>query len=267
MSNNELKYLFSPIASVIERHSEFIIQQPAPIVIDDGSMEYHLIGEKHMRYFGFALIEYFQGNLIQFDTNSSKLDQFRWKNIQFNFSSYSELMISLAERVCNSKSATQASTLVLQAGSWDLTAFNAMIIAESQFPKVLNFFNKVNENVSFCPRLKHIVWLTTVPHPLCFESGKCEEARGGRNNAIIRILNSHYTTFIAETKWRSDLKVSIIDAFSVIAPRLILPQHEEIICNCHYICGIINRKNALELFHTPGGDAVLQLILHALSVV
>ena len=108
--------------------------------------------------------------------------------------------------------------------------------------------------------------MTTVPHPLCFESARCEAFRGSRNNAVIRILNSHYTTVIAEMKWRKDLKVSIIDAFSVVAPRLIFPQHEEIVCNCHYLCSVYNnRKGFLELFHTPGGDAVVQLILHALS--
>jgi len=153
VTNNELKYVFSPVITVVERFSKFVTPQPVPIINvtnSDNIMEYYLIGESQMRYFALSLVEYFHGNLVHlFDTNSSKVDHFRWQNIQFNFSTYSNLMIENAESICNSKSARQPWTLILQSGSWDLSSFNAMIISQYQSPLVLEFFRKVENEFNF----------------------------------------------------------------------------------------------------------------------
>lgn len=87
-------------------------------------------------------------------------------------------------------------------------------------------------------------------------------------------------------KPKFDLKLSIIDAYSIILPRLMLHPDSEQICLCHYHCRVRmnpikthnkhdkhdkhdkhnkHEKDILGLAHTKGGDAVVHSLLLALS--
>jgi hypothetical protein len=116
-----------------------------------------------------------------------------------------------------------------------------------------------------CPKLRQVVWLTTVPYPMCHDprENKCNNDRSYRVNSAIAAVNQFVLNqLLAAEVDVPNVLLSVIDANTIITPRLILNEDHEKVCTNHYLC----RKTAgHQTSHTPGGNALLQSVLFALN--
>ena len=93
------------------------------------------------------------------------------------------------------------------------------------------------------------------------------------NNKYIFYLiavNQYFIQSIFEQRAERPLvKLSIVDAYSIIKPRLVLNEDSEVICLSHYLCRIrslLPRDNdEVIMLQSPAGAAVVQTIIHALG--
>ena len=89
-------------------------------------------------------------------------------------------------------------------------------------------------------------------------------ARGYRYNPAISALNQAILTFVDNIE--SKIKISIIDSYSSIKPRLGFNEDNEVACLDHYNCRVNYGSNtASAMVWTPGGKAVFDAILHAMT--
>ena len=164
-------------------------------------------------------------------------------------------------------------------------------------PRLLCAVDEILNKKAACGgNLVHMVWLTFLPYPLCYNNtfaDDCNESRGARNNAAISAANSYFMRALAKiypagtavsaagraTAKGAELspRLSVVDAFSIVTPRLILEETSEFCSINHYICRFPDRQ-FLEAMNstresqkypfmlvTPGGEALLTALLHALS--
>ena len=119
-----------------------------------------------------------------------------------------------------------------------------------------------------CPGLIHVVFMTTVPFPLC-NSEECNASRGFRNNAAISAINYMVISALMQATKMSGIRFSVVDAYSIIHPRLIVNEDDELACGCHYSCMVPNflPGNAHKYFAliSPGGYAVWLSMLRAMT--
>lgn len=115
------------------------------------------------------------------------------------------------------------------------------------------------------PGLRHLVWVTTVPYPFCLNDNDepCHFLRGFSNNAASSAINRRMLNFLRRVSSHPELavKISIVDAFSIIAPRIILNNDNEVICSMHYICREVF-YNEVRNVYTPAGLAVVESIMN-----
>ena len=111
-----------------------------------------------------------------------------------------------------------------------------------------------------------MVWLTSSPHAYCWQKmpEECNFHRGFRNNDAIAALNEFYMDGIFSANIKSDLKVSMIDVYGIIKPRLMFNEGAEVACLNHFECRAKELDRNLSIVFTPGGRAVYETILMSL---
>lgn len=162
--------------------------------------------------------------------------------------------------------------LFLQPGAWDTTHQSPrMIIYNNESaPALMLVLERILSGSLKCGRLRQIVWFTAMPYPLCVDDPVvCNKVRLHRSNGAIQALNSYFlkrlhgmnTSLWTGTGTTAPVMLSIVDAFSIIYPRLLQKESEEVVCVLHYLCRMNNDK----LFFTPGAAAYIRATKAALK--
>ena len=159
-------------------------------------------------------------------------------------------------------------TIVFQTGAWDLSYYNVRRTTEANETarKLLKVLTSILEGRLACPGLQHLVWLTSSPHAYCWQKmpEECNFHRGFRNNDAIAALNEFYMDGIFSANIKSDLKVSMIDVYGIIKPRLMFNEGAEVACLNHFECRAYERDGSLKILYAPGGRAVFETLLMSL---
>lgn len=255
----------------------------------DDSMAYHFIGASHMRYIFDAIIEHFlsEESLKDLKPHHGDVTIHNLRNYHsvFDFSSaLSDDQADMLANLCSSfanpygegaNMAVRNHTIIFQTGAWDLTnsPIRRFFRDENCGVKLLKSINRILTNPTrHCPNLRHFVWVTTVPHPICFNDDEpfCQENKGYRTNSAISALIQYYHQELMSIRPHDQVLLSIVDSYSFILPRLLLHPDSESICLSHYHCRVklyeeTPEKAKLVMAHTPSGIGMVQAVLSALS--
>eukprot|EP01036_Dinobryon_divergens_P024207 gene24207-32636_t len=285
------KFVFHPY--VIERHSGsgsgssssnrsgwLTIPEPSGASLQDRMVLF--IGASHMRYNFDLLIEHFF-NVSYLQHVNRKHDHLIVSNWRFDFIGNAKDMSQfLLRNVCThdfvkdfkSQPLREVKyTIVLQTGAWDLSVAplrnlinNPVYGGGKQLSDVLGGI--LSKTIS-CPGLEHVVWLTSVPYPMCYNphEADCGKHRNYRTNSAIAATNEYFLQAllrnrnpVSETGW---LKFSVIDAYSIIKPRLLLNEDSEVLCLSHYICRVYSSSYSVMGKETMDGSGVITLLTQA----
>mmetsp|Transcript_14311 Transcript_14311/g.12944 ORF Transcript_14311/g.12944 Transcript_14311/m.12944 type:complete len:111 (+) Transcript_14311:2015-2347(+) len=98
----------------------------------------------------------------------------------------------------------------------------------------------------------------------------CNSHRQFRSNAAISAEIQIYLSALVQAMNSKDanknMRLSIIDNFSIIRPRLLINEKSEVTCQSHFLCRLDNDNGPPVFVATPGGNAVLQSLFAALSL-
>jgi hypothetical protein len=182
--------------------------------------------------------------------------------------------------ICNSEN-NNSKIIAIQTGAWDLTYYplRRSLHDPNGLSKLINYFRDVMSGNSTCHGLQHMVLVTTPPHPHChniaYTTGsddinvnKCEYDRYFRTNAAIAAFTTKLLDGVLRNSSRmtSNIRISIIDFFGIVRPRLMLYEDNEVICQNHFVCSIMWNA-ASSIVYTPGGKAVTDALIHAIFSV
>ena len=134
--------------------------------------------------------------------------------------------------------------------------------------QLINAVVKILDGTIECPNLINFIWMTGVPFPLGRSEGtmsKRQIYRGYRYNPIIAAANEFYLKGIMNAKIKNHLKLTIIDSYSILHPRLGIEDEPECVCWSHYACRYTTNRGTQTFYHSRGGDAVIDSLLFALS--
>ena len=233
---------------------------------------FHLIGASHMRYNFNYLVGLLYGEDKLPDArkyNEEHVETFHTKGAEKE-----SLLVSEIERLCTSDfeyshytydpiaQQRRIHTLVFQFGAWDLQASPLELLVDTSGVKLA--IAKIFSDPGYCKNLVHLIYITAVPYPLCYDESDrpCYQLRGMSNNGAISALNRHTIKELLELKrqFKDSVKLSIIDAYSIIKPRILLDNFNEVTCSFHYLCREkLNGK--YQNIATIGGIAVVEALL------
>lgn len=277
-------YVISSSSNSINRtavsHNWLTIPEPSSSPLQDRMVLF--IGASHMRYNFDLLIQHFF-NVSYLKNVNRKHDHLIVSNWRFDFIGNAKDMSQfLLRNVCNHefvkdfKYQSQREvkyTIVLQTGAWDLSVAplrnlinNPVYGGGKQLSDVLG---SILSKTTACPGLEHVVWLTSVPYPMCYNphEADCGKHRNYRTNSAIAATNEYFLQALlnnqnpaSETGW---LKFSVIDAYSIIKPRLLLNEDSEVLCLSHYICRVYGSSYSVMGKETMDGSGVITLLTQA----
>lgn len=270
------RYVFRPIIVTKERDSRPFTRESVttfPNIIPtcddkleiDATTQYHLIGASHMRYNFDALIRYFVPEAAA--SWDRKHGSIKYKNFHFHYTTEVEELNGILNNLCTN---TGKLAVVMQAADWDLTRTSPRRVLENPdgLRGLLRTVGAILNGDLACPGMEHIVWMTTVPYPVCFDdlqNPNCNKVGGYRHNPAIAAINELALGQLTAMHSSNKVKVSVIDAFSIIRPRLLFNEKAEVVCTVHYLCGMTLNETEAHAVHTPGGNAVLQMLLVAMT--
>jgi hypothetical protein len=265
---------------------------PREELVGKPNMLYHFVGASHMRYNFDAVTEYFLGPQVLEDV-PRKHDDLQIVNMRYNFIAnarhQSAFLTDLCERLQNDTRSGNYSisssnhTLIFQTGAWDLSSgsLRRLIKDPNVGLRLLKVFEGMITGALPCGHLKHIVWMTSLPHPVCYDDANtgCAANRSYRLNAAISAGNDFYLRYLlkiiqdAAAAGSSAIRVSVIDTYNIVRPRLIFNEDNEVNCLNHYSCRVsapassrYAEGRANVMLHTPGGAAVVKSIINALAL-
>jgi hypothetical protein len=253
---------------------------------------YLMLGSSHMRYAFDVAVQYF------YDEHS--LDAFHHYHkvgdigsLHFNQSHFVPEAVRNLEYHCEQlerQRQEQAGTqqqqphpqvvLVLQTSAWDLsvTSIRHLLRCPIGYQHLLRTIRNILNGNMPCGQVVRIVWVTAMPYNLCsnFLDSHCTANRGHRNAQSIEAAANIYLQGILDTaseakKQNSNnhsVELHIVDAFSIIMPRLVYREDREVVCMNHFACTDHN-LNVLGpgVFSvlSPAGFAVLRSLFLAMS--
>jgi hypothetical protein len=250
----------------------------------DESTLYHFVGASHMRYIYDAIIAHLlsESSLNDLKAHHGFVTKFNLKNYHSNIdyaTILSDDQADMLRNLCSSFSSSKDNikhTIVFQTGAWDLnnSPIRRFLHDKNYAKKLVDAIRDIVSNVETCPKLTHFVWVTTVPHPICFNDDEplCQLHKGYRTNgAISATIQYYYDNLLNNMIVREGLLVSVVDSYSIILPRLLLHTDTESTCLSHYHCRVRvdendQTKSRLVLAHTPCGLATVQAVLTALTL-
>jgi len=264
-----------------------------------GGMLYYFIGSSHMRYLFDSLIEYYHSRDVT-EGIPRKHDHIKFNNMNYDFISNTNAQTHYIPKLCNTleKLVENNVTIIVQTGAWDLSMapLIRLIRDPTAGPLLMNVFSDIFSGVLKCGNLKHIVWLTSMAYRICFgKKNDCLENRSYRTNSAIAAGNQFFLTELFKMYRshlisrheidgnRGSIQLSIVDAFHMIKPRLLLDDKNEATCTNHYSCRVKNpwysshkadlkrsddtvESDLMLLIHTPAGAAIVKALIYALSV-
>lgn len=274
--------LFHPIIiSKAEKDHQKLMLSP----YDDSSI-YHFVGASHMRYIYDAIVAHLlsETSLNDLKAHHGFATKYNLKNYHSNIdyaTILSDDQADMLRTLCSSFSSSTVyssnvkHTIIFQTGAWDLnnSPIRRFLHDKTTGKKLVDALRDIFSKVETCPKLAHFVWVTTVPHPICFNDDEplCQLHKGYRTNAAISAQTLYYYNNILDVNVREGLIVSVVDTFTFILPRLLLHTDTESTCLSHYHCRVRideydQGKSKLALAHTPSGLATVQAVLTALTL-
>eukprot|EP01042_Synura_sphagnicola_P000362 gene362-375_t len=162
-------------------------------------------------------------------------------------------------------------TVVIQTGHWDLTskALRYLLYDDIGPDKLSLLIEDILKGQVECHGLVKIVWVTAVPYPLCVNNNSlaCAGNAGFRNGGTLAALNEYYLRRLlavsqssSRTRRSPAVSLAVVDAYSIIHPRLFLLETEEVTCHNHFLC----RPSNANMTVTPGGLAVVEALKWAM---
>jgi hypothetical protein len=125
-----------------------------------------------------------------------------------------------------------------------------------------------------CDGIKEIVFVTPMPYPVCLYDDPyrhCSSFRCLRTNSAIAAIRNYFMQHLLGVSVSAKKSLSIVDAFEIVRPRILLNENYEVVCTNHYSCAISDNRpkdstnhTSTEMVHTPAGIAVFESLLHAL---
>lgn len=161
-----------------------------------GDMQYHFIGSSHMRHWFDGFIVKTQGNDFRSYNLSGKHHDTSLYNMHYHSSLLVDDIVKSLEQLCEGimRDPEARQTLLVQTGSWDLSLSSLRKLLHDPLvgPLLVDRLESVVNGSMACGSLRHIVWLTTVPYPLCYRQygNKCDENKSFRSNAAIAAWNT-----------------------------------------------------------------------------
>jgi len=267
-----------------------------------GGMLYYFIGSSHMRYLYDSVIEYYHTRNAT-EGIPRKHDHIKFNNMNYDFISNTNAQTHHIPKLCNTlqKSVSNNVTIIFQTGAWDLSMapLIRLIRDSTAGPLLMSVFSDIFSGTLKCGNLKHVVWLTSMAYFTCMDKkSKCLENRSYRTNTAIAAGNQFFLTELFKM-YRSHLirqkstdegnrgnriQLSIVDAFHMIKPRLLLDDRNEVTCTNHFSCRVYNpwysvslkgsskhsddtvERDLMLLIHTPAGAAIVKALVYALSM-
>ena len=241
----------------------------------NNEINYIFIGSSHMRYNFDSILTIFHNknslNNIERKHNSLMISNFHFFSEYFAKHIAKRLLI-LCENWNTENSNSLKHIILLQTGSWDLfvTSSRRYLKDNKTLQLLINIIINILNYTLKCNNLIEIIWLTSVPYPLCtkYNHKSCDESKGYRTNSAIEASNQYILqSILQKLSKKIHIKFTIIDSYDIIYPRLGWNEDNEVTCLMHYICRLYpNRPDEKDVvLYTPAGNAVLQTILIALS--
>lgn len=250
MQNLQLTSYYSPTIRV-QYNSEWKFS-PFP-------MKYVMFGSSHMRYL-FDSLRLFNLWNVTAERKHKDLKRGEFEFVDTFFPG------SLASRIKEKCAYNTQKTFIVQSGSWEISYGSFRLYLKTTGLKIVQTLRQIlTDNIS-CPGLEHVVWLTTPPHPYCFRTDNeqtCKFHQKGRNNKSIAAANNiMLVKLLKNLEIYATRRLTILDAFGIIMPRLAFRESVETVCLMHYGCTLKDGNFTL----TPGGAAVLDAFYpHAIN--
>lgn len=256
------KFQYVP-TSILENASPNSVQ--VLIGTTNSTRHYYLVGSSHMRYFFDGLVEFFFGTDVL--PSERKHDDADEHNFHLRHRLFIHDVADALLDICSlHKNSSHKNTIVLQFGAWDLmySSLRRLLWHPHNGQKLISSLSSVLNGSHQCIGVNHIIWITSMPYPYCIEDGSaCFFWQNFKNNAAISASNQFFTEKIKNLPPSPHIRISIVDAYSIIKPRLIFRYENEVVCANHFLCRM-TFDGKLAMVQTPGGKAVLESIVRAL---
>jgi hypothetical protein len=134
----------------------------------------------------------------------------------------------------------------------------------------MNLLTDILEEKYPCQGIKEIVFITPMPYPICLFDDphyQCSSFRCLRTNSAISAIRNYFMKRLFGVSVATTKSLSIVDAFEIVSPRIMLNENYEVVCTNHYSCAVnLDSSNGTitKMIHTPAGIAVFESLLHAL---
>jgi hypothetical protein len=266
-----LLYSFRPIhMALLRREMAWTIAGYSNLQqIHDDSTSIHFIGASHMRYLFMGTIEAIYGGteISKFDR---KVSNGVFNSLRFTTTHYADDLALNIRKVCENLTTPMGrGILVLQTGDWDLSVSVSRALKDSSYlANLARVLTDVLEGRTPCPSIHHIIFITGLPYPLCNADGDadfCGDQRCFRTNTAVAALNIYILQRLLNVTVHPGMKLSIVDAYSIIIPRIMLNENIETTCSNHFSCAVEGRHRRTHMVYSPSGMAIFQSLLHALS--
>ena len=150
-------------------------------------MLYYFYGDSHQRHFFDAIVDFTAGSAA-LDSVAKKHQNFVSGNFLYEWVEYvgdlSNRMIERCIENTNSSSArkiVQKYKMILHFGHWDLSSASVRRFLQHKIslPKFINALKSIYSGTTECVGLVEIIWITTVPYPVCYDDVKhCLKSKG-----------------------------------------------------------------------------------------
>jgi hypothetical protein len=247
-------------------------------LVPDSGVIYKFIGASHMRYSMMGLAEHIYGK-DSVGKLARKGDYLTYFNLSYDVTQYADDLVEAVRGFCRPSAATtnMHAVLILQNGDWDLSVGITRVLRDSRYAdNIISLLRELLDGSLACPHVRQIVFVTAMPYPQCFtdirmgpSSAVCQTQRGFRTNSAMAALNTYYLEKLTRLTVHSSKKFSIVDAYSIIMPRILMNENYEITCGNHFSCAVNidegQQGQHTEMIYGQSGLAMMQAILHALA--
>ena len=226
--------------------------------------------------------------------NSMKNSNFN-ENFTENSINNENLNNKMNENININENIIQNITIIIQTGAFDLQAMplKRLLKIKISAQKLINIINNILNNNNNCNIIKHIIFMTSMPYPLCYDNNQnkelCDNSRQYRMNSAIAASNQFYMNGLLanrnvnyqnynENSMKNEnnnnnnisvhKKLTIIDSYNIIKPTLLFNEELSTICVNHYMCrldDLNDQTNVIPTVHTISGDAIMETLLIALA--
>jgi hypothetical protein len=240
------RYFFQPLKQVWNKDRRQLAlllptftQQSLSSLLARDDRHYIFIGASHMRYMYAAFVESILGrDAIAAMSHKESYFQAAGGRFIFQDSSYAGWQVNYLLDVCRAVVPEGArNTIILTTGAWDLFtgSIRRLLRSTKSAQQLLQTIADILSSRLPCANIDRIVWVTSMPYPVCYNL-ECDKERSYRTNSAIGAAVEFYMSTLLKLPIDPSKKLSVVDAFSITQPRIGLNYDHESICTCHFEC-------------------------------